>query len=153
MDCILTFNAIHHFDFVKFIETSDKVIKENGTIFIYTRLRSQNVSSIWGQYFPLFSERETRLYELYEMEQWIQSVDSLRLEIAKPFKYKRNTTIEQLVEKVKARHYSTFSLYEEDELDEVLKTFQENIRRLFQDTNKIEYFDENILLVLKQKQS
>lgn len=151
MDCILTFNAIHHFDFVKFIETSDKVIKENGTIFIYTRLRSQNVRSIWGQYFPLFSERETRLYELYEMEQWIQSVDSLRLEIAKPFKYKRNTTIEQLVEKVKARHYSTFSLYEEDELDEALKTFQENIRRLFQDTNKIEYFDENILLVLKPK--
>ena len=151
MDCILTFNAIHHFDFVKFIEKSDKVIKENGTIFIYTRLKSQNARSIWGQYFPLFSERETRLYELYEMEQWIQSVDSLRLEIAKPFKYKRNTTIEHLVEKVKARHYSTFSLYEEDELDEALKTFQENIRRQFQDTNQIEWFDENILLVLKPK--
>jgi ubiquinone/menaquinone biosynthesis C-methylase UbiE len=151
MDCILTFNAIHHFDFVNFMEKSNKVIKENGTIFIYTRLRSQNARTIWGQCFPSFSERETRLSELYEMEQWIQSLDSLRLEIAKPFKYKRNTTVEQLLEKVQTRHYSTFSLYEDDELDDALKIFQENIRRQFQDTNQIEWFDENILLVLKPK--
>jgi len=61
--------------------------------------------------------------------------------------------MEQLVEKVKKRHYSTFSLYEEDELDEALKTFQKNIRRQFQDTNQIDWFDENILLVLKPKYS
>ena len=151
MDCILTFNAIHHFDFIKFLEKSGRVLKEGGKIFIYTRLRSQNARNIWGQYFPLFSERETRLYELNEMEQWIQSVDLVSLETAKPFNYKRLATLEQLVEKVKAKHYSTFSLYEEDELDKALKTFQENIRRQFKDTNQIEWFDENILLILKRK--
>lgn len=151
MDCILTFNAIHHFDFVKFITKSARVIKGDGTIFIYTRLRSQNSRNIWGQYFPLFSEKENRLYELNEMEEWIQSANSLRLEVAKVFRYKRNATIDQLIEKVKARHYSTFSLYEEDELDKSVKTFQKNVTDQFQNTDQIEWFDENILLVLKPK--
>ena len=151
MDCILTFNAIHHFDFVKFIGKYAKVLKEEGTIFIYTRLRSQNNRNIWGQYFPLFSEKENRLYELDEMEQWIQSDNSLRLEVAKVFRYKREAALEQLVEKVKARHYSTFSLYQKDELDKALKTFQKNVKARFQNTNQIEWFDENILLVLKPK--
>jgi len=151
MNCILTFNAIHHFDFVKFIQKCARVIKDDGWIFIYTRLRSQNERSVWGQYFSLFSEKENRLYETYEMEQYIQSVNSLRLEITKFFKYKRNSTLEQLVEKVKAKHYSTFSLYEKDELVESLKGFQKKLKDLFQDTNQIEWFDENVLLVLKQK--
>ena len=151
MDCVLSFNAIHHFDFVNFIKRSNNVIKDYGRVFIYTRLRSQNGRNIWGKHFPLFAETESRLYELHEMEEWVRSVDSLSLETAKPFKYKRNCTLEQLVDKVKARHYSTFSLYEEDELDEALKEFQENIRQEFQDTNRIEWYDENILLVLKPK--
>ena len=151
MDCIFTSNAVHHFDFVKFIKKSSKIIKEDGRIFIYTRLRSQNARSIWGQYFPIFSETETRLYELDEMKQWIQSVDSLQLENSKMFKYKRNATMEQLVEKVTKRHYSTFSLYEENELAEALETFQENIREQFQDTTQVKWRDENILLILRPK--
>ena len=151
MDCIFTFNAIHHFDFIKLIKNAERAIKKTGLIFIYTRLRSQNARSIWGQHFPLFTEKETRLYELYEMKQWIKSVDSLRLETAKSFKCKRNTTLKQLVEKVKTKHYSTFSLYKENELDEALRIFQKNIKRHFHDTNKIEWFAENILLILKPK--
>ncbi len=151
MDCILTFNAIHHFDFVKFIKKSAQVIQEDGSIFIYTRLRSQNSRNIWGQYFPLFSEKENRLYELNEMEEWIGSADSLRLEVAKVFRYKRKATLDQLIEKVNARHYSTFSLYEKDELDKAVKTFQKNVRDRFQNTDQIEWVDENIMLVLKPR--
>jgi len=150
MDCIFTFNAIHHLDFVKFIENTAGIIKPNGRIFIYTRLRSQNARNIWGQYFPLFSQKEDRLYELHEMEQYIQSVRSLKLEMTKIFRYKRGSKLEQLVEKVKAKHYSTFSLYEKNELAESLQTFQDNLKYLFQDTNQIEWYDENILLVLKK---
>ncbi len=151
MDCIFTFNAIHHFDFVIFIQKCSRVIKDDGRIFIYTRLRSQNNRSVLGQYFPLFSEKENRLYEIDEMEQHINSVNSLKLETTKLFKYKRNSTMEQLVEKVKAKHYSTFSLYEEYELVESLKGFQKNLKVRFQDTSQIEWFDENILLVLEPK--
>ncbi|MFC1896833.1 class I SAM-dependent methyltransferase [Thermodesulfobacteriota bacterium] len=150
MDCILTFNAIHHFDFVTFMQKCSRVIRDDGRIFIYTRLKSQNERSVWGQYFPLFSEKEKRLYELDEMEQHIESVNSLRLKTAKFFKYNRNSTAEQLLEKVKTKHYSTFCLYEKDELAESSKRFQENLKERFQDTNQVEWFDENVLLVLEK---
>jgi len=58
---------------------------------------------------------------------------------------------ESMLEQVKKRHYSTFSLYKKDELSAALKTFQENIRSAFKDTTRIEWFDENILLILKVK--
>jgi len=149
MDCVLTFNAIHHFDFLKFIEKAAEMIKAEGKIFIYTRLRSQNARNIWGQYFPSFLEKETRLYELNEMERWIQSVESLAIETVKQFKYERTSTLERLIEQAKGKHYSTFSLYKEEELDEAIQAFQDNIKKAFQKTDKIEWFDENILLVLK----
>lgn len=150
MDCIFTFNAVHHFNFQKFLEESGRIIKPNGRSFIYTRPRSQNAENIWGQYFPLFSQKENRLYELREMEQSIQSVRSLELEITKSFRYKRDSNIEQLVDKVEAKHYSTFSLYEENELAESLQEFQKSLKEFFRDSNQIEWYDENILLVLKR---
>lgn len=149
MDCIFTFNAVHHFDFIRFIESAERSIKQDGRIFIYTRSRTQNAQNIWGQYFPSFLGKETRLYELDEMTQWIESVDSLTLENTRFFEYERYATLEQLIERVRARHYSTFSLYGEKELDEAVKTFEENVRARFRDTNRIEWLDQNVLLVLR----
>ena len=63
MDCIMTFNAIHHFDLEKFFSEVHEILKDNGRLFIYTRLRNQNYRSIWGEYFPLFGDIEDRLYE------------------------------------------------------------------------------------------
>jgi len=151
LDCVFTFNAIHHFDFVKFLEKSSEVIIEGGKIYIYTRLRSQNSRNIWGQHFPSFSEIETRLHELDEIENWIQSNGNLKLETIKRFKYKRTSTLEKLVEKAKGKHYSTFSLYENNALNESLKIFQENIKMRFPDVRQIEWYDENILFTLRSK--
>ncbi len=151
MDCLLTFNAIHHWNFPGFIEKSGKVIKEEGKVFIYTRTRSQNQRTIWGEHFPLFSIKETRLYELDEMKDWIQSDDLLTLETVKTFQYDRKSTLEDLLEKVKARHYSTFSLYREDEIEGAMVDFQKNIRKSTLDPHSIQWTDENTLLVLKLK--
>lgn len=151
MDCIFTFNAIHHFDFPKFIKKAGNIIKNDGRIFIYTRLRSQNARNIWGEYFPRFAELETRLYESNEMEHWVHESGSLRFETIKSFKYKRNTTLQGLVKQVRSKHYSTFSLYEENELEKAIDDFQENLKSKFRNTSNIEFFDENILLVLKLK--
>lgn len=146
MNCIFTFNAIHHFDFIKFVENAARIIKANGKIFIYTRLRSQNAKSIWGQYFPLFTEKESRLYEMNEIEEWIKSINGLHLDIVKFFQYQRESTLEQCIEKVHARHYSTFFLYSEEELNDALDIFQTNFKSASQNT--IEWIDENLLLVL-----
>jgi hypothetical protein len=91
------------------------------------------------------------LYELDEIENWIQSNGNLKLETIKQFKYKRTSTLERLVEKAKGKHYSTFSLYENNALNESLKIFQENIKILFPDVRQIEWYDENILFTLRSK--
>ena len=149
MDCIFTMNAVHHWGFLKFIEKSRRIIKKGGRIFIYTRLRSQNAGSVWGLHFPWFAELETRLYELHEMKDWVGSVDSLSIEAIDIFKFKRKTTLDDLIGKVQGKHYSTFSLYDEGVLEEALDKFQENIKKRYSDVNKIEWVDQNILLTLK----
>ncbi len=149
LDCIFSFNAVHHFDFIRFVKNCSRAIKENGRIFIYTRLRSQNSGSIWGKYFPLFQEKETRLFEVHEIRQMLKSLPSLKLEHVKTFRFRRNTTMKHLAEKVRARHYSTFSLYKDGELEEALETFRQTIGRQFRDINNIEWFDENTLFILK----
>ena len=146
MDCVLTFNAVHHFDLVRFIENAVRVSKPNGKIFIYTRLRSQNARNIWGQHFPSFTEKETRLYELDEFEEGIRAVEGVRLKQVQPFHYQRKATMAQLVERVQARHYSTFSLYTEEELKNALEIFQASLKRELHET--VDWVDENTLLVL-----
>ncbi|MDP6665528.1 MAG: class I SAM-dependent methyltransferase [SAR202 cluster bacterium] len=146
---LTTFNAIHHFDFPRFIERALRAIDpELGKMFIYTRTPSQNSGSIWGQLFPSFAERETRLYELDEMEEMIDSVDQVRLETTISFKYERRATLEELIDRVRARHYSTFSLYDDSDLEEATDIFQRNVAFTFDDPSDIAWSDENMLLVL-----
>ena len=146
MDCVLTFNAVHHFDLVRFLENAVRVSKPDGKIFIYTRLRSQNARNIWGRHFPSFTEKETRLYEMNELDAAIQAVEGVRLHRVEPFHYQRKATVAQLVERVRARHYSTFSLYAEEELSRALEIFQARLKREPHET--VEWVDENTLLVL-----
>ncbi len=120
---------------------------------MYTRLPSQNARNIWGRYFPHFSEKEDRLYEIDDVTEIVDSMDCISTESIKSFKFKRRSTLEWLVKKAKTKHYSTFSLYEKNELDGALQIFQENICRQFQDTNQIEWFDENILFILIAKKA
>ncbi len=150
MDYIFSFNAIHHFDFTKFIKRSAKVIRDRGGIFIYTRLRSQNAKNIWGRYFPLFLEKEDRLYELDELEGMIKPIESLTIECMKRFKYRRTASLSQLVNLARNGHYSTLSLYQKNEFEAALKGFQENITSHFSTLEKIEWFDENILLMVRK---
>ena len=94
------------------------------------------------------SYREIRLYEIDEMEGMIRSLDGVRLDTTISFKYGRTAPLDHLGEKALARHYSTFSLYDEDELDMAVGTFQRNIEDAFDDPAQVEWFDENLLLTL-----
>ncbi len=150
MDYIFSFNAIHHFDFKKFMEMSANIIRNRGIIFIYTRLRSQNAKTIWGRYFPFFLEKEERLYELDELEKMINPLESLTIECAKPFKYRRKASLSQLVNLARNSHYSTFSLYQNNEFETALKGFKENITRHFSTPEEIEWLDENTMLAVRK---
>jgi ubiquinone/menaquinone biosynthesis C-methylase UbiE len=151
MDAILTFNAVHHFNFQEFLENAARITKQTGFIFIYTRLQSQNARNIWGRYFPLFSEKEKRLYELDEMKDMVQAAGTLTIDDVKYFQYRRNASLEQLLKRVKSRHYSTFSLYSEDELKDSLREFEKKIVHSYSDPGHIEWNDENMMLVLRHR--
>ena len=149
MDCIVTFNAIHHFDIQRFLDGVHECLKDNGKAFIYTRLQDQNSRHIWGQYFPLFTEIESRLYEFDELQYAIKKAD-MKIVNTRVFGHDRTSSLSSLVKKAKSNHYSTFALYEKDEFKKSSETFEQNIRDNFDDLDNIQWQDENILLEISK---
>lgn len=145
MDSIMTFNAIHHFDLDKFFSESHGILKDDGKLIIYTRLRGQNYRNIWGEHFPLFGDMENRLYDLNELEECAKNAD-MKIKSTRVFGHARTSTLERLVHQAKHNHYSTFSLYDEETFEESLDIFQKNIQKNFSDLEQISWHDENILL-------
>ncbi len=147
-DCVFTYNAIHHFDFPGFIAKAGGFIRDDGRIFIYTRTRSQNANSVWGNHFPGFWQKETRLYELEEMDRWVKETRRLRIIGRRTFRYARTATLAHLLTRARHKHYSTFSLYTPEDFEDALGAFARNIRRNFDDVDKVHWHDENVMLQL-----
>ncbi len=150
IDFIFVFNAIHHFDFVAFMQEAARITRYGGSIVIYTRLRSQNAENIWGRHFPLFLAKENRLYEMDELERMIKPIQTLNIQCIKQFRYLRTASLGQLVNLARNGHYSTFSLYEEREFADALEGFQRNIARHFSHPEYIKWFDEYTMLVVRR---
>lgn len=150
LDCILSFNAVHHFKVVQFLHESARILKEDGYLFIYTRLRSQNRRNIWGMHFPRFHEKETRLFELNELEEWLWRTSGLQLEAIEFYRYERVSSLSELTARALEHHYSTFSLYGKKEFDAALQQFQEVIGQSYRDLNNISWYDENVLLIARK---
>jgi ubiquinone/menaquinone biosynthesis C-methylase UbiE len=151
LDCIFIFNVIHLINIYTFLNEASRVLKDRGYLFIYTRLRSQNMQSIWGRYFPLFSQKETRLYELEELKNIISEIPSLEIQNIKYFKYQRVSCLCRLVDQAINHHYSTFHYYDSGEFEKSLNTFKQHLKYHFDDINKISWIDRNVLLLIKRK--
>ncbi len=150
-DCILTFNAVHHFKLTDFLVEVARILRGGGLLFIYTRTPEQNRRNIWGRYFPQFCQKETRLYHQDELEQVVGGVNSLRLHGTKCFKYERVVSLEHLMEKAANRHYSTLWYYSDSEFNKALDGFKQNLTENFADLDQVRWFDENLLLVVKKE--
>jgi ubiquinone/menaquinone biosynthesis C-methylase UbiE len=149
VDVVFTFNAIHHFTIPAFLREAQRVLKKDGTIVIYTRLPSQNAASIWGKYFPDFITLERRLQSLDSMEAAIRNIPGLTLDSIKLFQFDRVSSLECLIEKARASHYSTFNLYEKKHLESSIAKFRDRIMSNFSDLNRIRWTDGNVLLIAK----
>ena len=149
-DCVFTLNAIHHFKLSEFIKEASRILVDDGYLFIYTRLRSQNRNNIFGKFFPLFCQKETRLYELNELEDILNKIPNLQIQSTETFRFQRCTDMKRLIHQAKHHHYSTFSLYNEKEFEQSLKEFKQNIKINFEDQEKIKWSDEYSLLVIKK---
>jgi len=150
LNCIFTFNAIHHFALLDFLRETARILQDGGYLFAYTRLRSQNSRSVLGRFFPLFTSKETRLYEEDELKGAITKISSLRLQKMQVFKFKRKSDLESIIELAKQHHYSTFDLYSRSEFKTALKQFHGNLLEYFDNPHHIQWVDENVLLVLQK---
>lgn len=151
LDCIFSFNSIHHFDHYRFFKESTRVLKNDGLLFVYTRTREQNAKNVWGKYFPLFKKKESRLFEPEEFSFKIEKATGLEIVDKKLFRFERKNTLDELVERVESRHYSTFTLYDIEEFDYAIKKFIDNLKKDFEDLENIQWVDEKIMYLIKKK--
>ena len=150
LDCIFSFNAIHHFKINEFAKECNRVLKNNGVLFIYTRLKEQNESNIWCKFFPDFSKKENRLFDIQSLTKHISNQTSLNLTSTEFFEHKRSSDIQTLVSKAEKKHYSTFSLYTVSEFEKSLGKFKQNIYQNFSNPENIQWVDENTMFVFQK---
>jgi hypothetical protein len=92
--------------------------------------------------FPGFAEREQRLHSEAALRGAVARVQGLRLVHIQSFSHSRSSTPERLRAQAEGRHYSTFSLYEPDELRQAIAVF---LARL--PGPQVSWVDEHLLLV------
>jgi hypothetical protein len=92
---------------------------------------------------------ETRLYSLDSIEAAVRSIPGLAVDTIKLFQFERVSSLKNLIKKARAAHYSTFSLYRKDHLEECISAFQENVLRDFSNPDQIRWIDGNVLLTVK----
>ena len=123
LDLVTAFNCVHHFDLGRFLTAVARVLKPGGQLFIYTRTPQQNARTIWGRYFPGFTEHEQRLHSEAALQDAVSRTGGLKGVATQTFKHPRSSTLERLRAQAEGRHYSTFSLYTPDELRASIATF------------------------------
>ncbi len=136
-----------------FLSESARTIRPFGKLFIYTRTRTQNERSVWGQHFPYFTEKENRILELDQLKSFIEKTPGLELEEVESFRYDRLASLDWLCEQARNYHYSTFALYEPQEFEAAMELFQANIRRVYPDPVNVTWEDGNILLIIRRHES
>jgi SAM-dependent methyltransferase len=142
LDLVTAFNCVHHFDLGRFLAAAARVLAPGGQLFIYTRTPLQNARTIWGRYFPGFTEHEQRLHSEAALRQAIRATSGLTVAATQTFKLPRTSTAERLQAQAEGRHYSTFSLYPPQELRASIATF---LARL--PTPEVCWVDEHLLVV------
>jgi ubiquinone/menaquinone biosynthesis C-methylase UbiE len=143
LDMVTAFNCVHHFDLGRFLTTVARVLQPGGRLFIYTRTPQQNARTIWGRYFPGFTEREQRLHSEAAFRDAVRRTGGLQLVATQTFSHPRSSTAGRLRAQVEGRHYSTFSLYPPDALQASIATF---IARL--PSPEVSWVDEHLLVVV-----
>jgi SAM-dependent methyltransferase len=123
LDVVTAFNCVHHFDLGRFLAAAARVLAPGGQLFIYTRTPQQNARTIWGRYFPGFTEHEQRLHSEAAFRNAIRRAGGLTVVATQTFRHPRSSTAERLRAQVEGRHYSTFSLYPPEELRASIAVF------------------------------
>ncbi|MGO9144461.1 MAG: class I SAM-dependent methyltransferase [Streptosporangiaceae bacterium] len=143
LDLVTAFNCVHHFDLGRFLTAVARVLQPDGQLFIYTRTPQQNGRTIWGRYFPGFTEHEQRLHSEAAFRDAVRRTDGLTVVATQTFRHPRSSTAQRLRAQAEGHHYSTFSLYTPDELRASIAAF---LARL--PSPEVSWTDEHLLVVV-----
>jgi SAM-dependent methyltransferase len=144
-DFVACFNAVHHLPLDAFFEAATRQVRPAGHVVVYTRTLDQNARSIWGRRFPRFSAKETRLFQRDSLERAVAATPGLELLGVQEYRFPRRAAVGDLEARVRARAYSTFSLYGEAELTEALECFVASLR-----PGQVDWTDENTLVIAQR---
>ena len=142
LDVVTAFNCVHHFGLGRFLSAVARVLAPGGQLFIYTRTPQQNARTIWGRYFPGFTEHEQRLHSQAAIRDAVSRTGGLKMAATQTFSHPRTSTAERLQAQAEGRHYSTFSRYTPQELRAAIATF---LARL--PSPEVCWVDEHLLVV------
>jgi SAM-dependent methyltransferase len=143
LDLVTAFNCVHHFDLGRFLTAIARVLQPGGQLFIYTRTPQQNARTVWGRYFPGFTEHEQRLHSEAALRDAVRRTGGLQVVATQTFRHPRSSTAGRLRAQAEGRHYSTFSLYPPDALRASIATF---LARL--PGPEVCWVDEHLLVVV-----
>jgi SAM-dependent methyltransferase len=142
LDLVMAFNSVHHFDMGRSLAEVARALRAGGRLFVYTRTPEQNARTLWGRLFPGFAEREQRLHSEAALREAVDRTHGLELVQVESFSHPRSSTPDRLRAQAEGRHYSTFSLYQPDELREAIAVF---LARL--PGPEVSWVDEHLLVV------
>ena len=142
LDLITAFNCVHHFDLGRFLTAAARVLAPGGQLFIYTRTPQQNARTIWGRYFPGFTQHEQRLHSQAAIRDAVRRTGGLTVVATQTFQHPRSATAGRLRAQAEGRHYSTFSLYTPEELRASIAAF---LARL--PSPEVCWVDEHLLII------
>jgi SAM-dependent methyltransferase len=143
LDLVTAFNCVHHFDLGRFLSAVARVLAPSGQLFIYTRTPQQNARTIWGRYFPGFTEHEQRLHSQAAIRDAVKRTGGLKMVATQSFSHPRTSTAERLQAQAEGHHYSTFSRYAPEELRASIATF---LARL--PSPEVCWVDEHLLVIV-----
>jgi ubiquinone/menaquinone biosynthesis C-methylase UbiE len=143
LDLVTAFNCVHHFQLTRFLAAAARVLRPGGQLFVYTRTPQQNARTIWGRYFPGFTEHEQRLHSEAAVRDAVRQTDGLKTVATQTFQHPRTSTAERLAAQARGRHYSTFSFYTPEDLHAAIATF---LTRL--PSPEVSWVDEHLLVVV-----
>lgn len=124
---LLSTNAIHHFRLIAHFEEVVRVLRSGGHYVVYARFREQNARSIWGQLFPGFSEKDTRLYNPEDFQRIPEECSELTLESLEELAFQKPFSHESLLWSARQRKYSTFAMYGEAEFWSAFARFRSRL--------------------------
>ena len=96
LDLVTAFNCVHHFDLARFLTAVARVLQPGGQLFAYTRTPQQNARTIWGRYFPGFTEHEQRLHSEAAFREAVRRTGGLTVVATQTFRHPRSSTAGRL---------------------------------------------------------